>query len=60
MSNTDIKACPVFTRWQVKCVECGTIFYVDTEPWKSIDNIQGMDDIKCGNHPQEDSIISIV
>ena len=51
---------PVFTRWQVHCQNCGAIFYVDTEPESTGEEIFELEDIHCGLHSSESSVIELV
>jgi phage terminase large subunit GpA-like protein len=51
---------PVFTRWQVHCRKCGAIFYVDVEPESTGEEIFELEDIHCGLHPSESSVIELV
>jgi hypothetical protein len=51
---------PVFTRWQVSCKKCGNVFYVDTEPNSIGEEIAVLEDIHCGLHPCEGSVIELV
>jgi len=55
-----LEVCPVFTRWQVRCENCGAIFYVDTEPESAGEEILELEDIYCGLHPNESSVIELV
>lgn len=57
--TTDIKACPVFTRWQIRCSECGITFYVDSKPDDTREDILNLDAIKCEYHPSEDSVLTL-
>jgi len=50
---------PVFKRWQVCCNKCGTVFYVDTEPNSIGEEIAELEDIRCGLHPVEGSVIEL-
>ena len=55
----DIKVCPVFTRWQVRCSKCGITFYVDSEPEANKDDILKLNEVKCEIHPKEDSVLML-
>jgi len=60
MLDQHIKACPVFTRWQIHCSKCGTTFYVDAETESTEEDIVNLDDTKCAYHPNEDSVLMLV
>ena len=60
MLDIDIKACQVFTRWQIHCHKCGITFYVDSETESTKEDILSLDDMKCEYHPNEDSIVMLV
>ncbi len=60
MLKTDIEACPVFTRWQVRCKTCGVYFYVDTEPDATKEDFINLEELKCGEHPIEDHCLELV
>ncbi|GAI10572.1 unnamed protein product [marine sediment metagenome] len=55
-----LEICPVFTRWQVRCKKCGSIFYVDTEPESIGEEILEMGNINCSSHPGESSVVELV
>jgi hypothetical protein len=59
MIEVRLEIFPVFTRWQVRCKKCNTVFYVDTEPNSSGEEIVELEDIRCGSHPSEDSVIEL-
>lgn len=59
-ANTGLEICPAFTRWQVRCRKCGAIFYVDTEPGSTGEEILELEGIYCGLHPSECSVIQLV
>ena len=46
MLDTDIEACPVFVRWQIRCPKCGITFYVDSEPESAKEDILNLNDMK--------------
>jgi hypothetical protein len=58
--TTNIEACPVFTRWQVHCTKCGITFYVDSEPDAKEEDIMSLDELRCGEHPEEDHVLELV
>jgi hypothetical protein len=39
---------------------CGTIFYVDAKPESTGEEIFELEDIHCGLHPSESSVIGLV
>ena len=59
-TNIGLEISPVFTRWQVHCHRCGVIFYVDTESESTGEEIFELEDIYCGLHPSESSVIELV
>jgi len=59
-TNVGLAISPVFTRWQVHCQRCGAIFYVDTEPESTSEEIFELEDTYCGLHPSESSVIELV
>jgi phage terminase large subunit GpA-like protein len=59
-TNIGLEISPVFTRWQVRCRKCGTIFYVDTEPESTGEEIFELEGIYCGLHPSESSVVELV
>ena len=59
MLKTDIKACPVFTRWQVICHKCGITFYVDADPKATEEDFINLEELKCGEHPIEDHCLEL-
>ena len=59
-SKVGVEISPVFTRWQVHCKKCGAIFYVDTEPDSTGEGILKLEDVHCGLHPNESSVIELV
>ena len=59
-TNVGLEISPVFTRWQVRCHGCGATFYVDTDPESSGEEIFKPEDIYCGLHPSESSVIELV
>ena len=59
MLEVDIKACPVFTRWQVQCNQCGVIFYVDAEPEATKENLISLENIQCEWHPREQQVLEL-
>lgn len=50
---------PVFTRWQVNCQKCSTVFYIDTEPNSTGEEMLELEDIQCGLHPNEGSVVEL-
>lgn len=60
MLDSEVKACAVFTRWQIRCPKCGITFYVDSEPASTREDIVTLDDMKCEYHPKEDSVLMLV
>jgi len=59
MIELELELLPVFTRWQVRCKKCDSIFYVDTEPDSNGKEILEIEDALCSLHPVEDSIIEL-
>jgi phage terminase large subunit GpA-like protein len=59
-TKVKLEVCPVFTRWQVRCKRCGALFYVDTEPHSTDEEILELKDTHCGSHPNESSVIELV
>jgi len=59
-TNVGLEITPVFTRWQVHCQKCGAIFYVDAEPESTGEEIFELEDIYCGLHPSESSVVELV
>ncbi len=59
-TKVGLEISPVFTRWQVHCRRCGAIFYVDGEPESTGEEIFELEDIHCGLHPNESSVIELV
>lgn len=59
MAEVVLEITPVFTRWQVSCRKCGTIFYVDTETDTISGEILKLEDLQCGLHPNEDPVIEL-
>jgi len=59
-TNVGLEITPVFTRWQVHCQKCGAIFYVDAEPESTGEEIIELEDIYCGLHPSESSVVELV
>ena len=59
-TEAGFEICPVVTRWQVHCHECDAIFYVDTDPGSTGEEISGLEDIHCDLHPSESSVIELV
>jgi len=60
VTKVGLEISPVFTRWQVHCRKFGAIFYVDTEPESTSEEIFELEDIYCGLHPSESSVIELV
>lgn len=54
-----LQICPVFARWQVHCKRCDAMFYVDAEPVGTGEEILELEDIHCGLHPGESSVIEL-
>ena len=50
---------PVFKRWQVSCKKCSNVLYVDTDPNSIGEEIVVLEDIHCGLHPYEGSVIEL-
>jgi phage terminase large subunit GpA-like protein len=59
-NKVGLEISPVFTRWQVRCQRCGAIFYVDTEPESTGEEIFELEDTHCGLHPSESSVVELV
>jgi hypothetical protein len=59
-TKAELEISPVFTRWQVHCRKCGAVFYVDTEPESPGEEIFELEDIHCGSHPGESSVVELV
>jgi hypothetical protein len=60
MTESELEISPVFIRWQIRCKECNIVFYVDTESDSLGEEIVELEDIHCGFHPPESSIIELV
>ncbi|MDY6918408.1 MAG: hypothetical protein SVP26_10800 [Chloroflexota bacterium] len=60
MVQVRLETVPVFTRRQVHCKYCGVVFYVDTERNSAGEEILTLEDIRCGYHPSEGSVIELV
>jgi hypothetical protein len=56
MIEVRLEIFPVFTRWQVSCKKCNTVFYVDTEPNSRGEEILELEDMCCGLHSNESSV----
>ena len=56
----DVVTYPVFTRWQVCCSKCGTIFYIDAEPGTTKERIISLEDLDCELHPMEDHVLDLI
>ena len=59
MIEARLEIFPVFERWQVCCKKCNIVFYVDTEPDSNGEEIVELEDIRCGLHPSENSVIEL-
>jgi hypothetical protein len=59
-TKVGLEISPVFTRRRVHCQRYGAIFYVDTEPESTGEEIFELEDIYCGLHPSESSVIELV
>ena len=59
MIEVTLEIFPVFARWQVCCKKCNTVFYVDTKPNSTGTEIMRLEDIHCGLHPSEGSVIHL-
>lgn len=59
MEKKDFQARPVFTRWQLICPKCKKTFYIDVEPEVTEGDILSLEDLKCGLHPHEDSVLQL-
>lgn len=59
-TKEELDVLPVFTRWQVRCKGCGALFYVDTEPNSAGEEILELEDVHCGLHPSESSVVELV
>ena len=59
MIEAGLEILPVFTRWRVLCKKCNTVFYVDTVANSTGNEITRIEDIHCGLHPSESSVISL-
>ena len=59
-TKVGLEISPVFARWQVCCKRCGAIFYIDTEPESTGEEILEIADIHCGLHPGESSVVELV
>lgn len=59
-TKVGFEVCPMFTRWQVRCHECDAMFYVDTDPGSTGEEISELEDIHCGLYPSESSVIELV
>lgn len=59
-TNVRLEISPVFTRWQVHCRKCSAMFYVDTEPESTGEEIFKLEDICCGLHSSESSVIELL
>jgi hypothetical protein len=60
MFESELEISPVFTRWQVRCRECNSVFYVDTESNSIGEEIVELEDVNCRFHPPERSVIELV
>ena len=61
VTTIDIRAWPVFTRWQIRCSKCGALFYIDSEPECTKEQILGLEleDMGCEYHPTEGAVIEL-
>jgi len=59
-TNVGLEISLVFTRWQVHCRKCSAIFYVDTEPKSTGEEIFELEDNYCGLHTSESSVIELM
>jgi hypothetical protein len=59
MRESALELLPVFTRWQVRCSKCNTVFYADTEVHSTGKEILELEDVHCALHPTEDSVIEL-
>jgi len=59
MLDIDMQVCPVFVRWQIYCPKCRITFYVDSEPESAEEDIMKLDEMNCGYHPKEDSVVMV-
>lgn len=62
MLDKNIEACPVFTRWQIRCYKCKALFYIDSEPSWTEEEILGLEleDMDCEYHPTEGAVLELV
>ena len=60
MIEVRLRISPVYTRWQVRCEKCNTVFYVDTEPYSTGEELVELEDMRCGQHPREGTVIKLV